>query len=131
MAMTASPGLCKQQFFRALSASAWAHSGELLFAEPVTDDALVTTLRHLGMSYGLGVSSLGIHQEQLDELPPASEIMEMDLERVESLLDKLDPFILVPPAVRKQPDAYSLEEIRKNAPHIRKILDNLHGVLSS
>lgn len=133
VSLSISPSLahCRVQIFRALSASAWAHSGELLYAEPVTDDALARTLRHLGTQHGLGITSLGLDMEYLDSLPPAAEIMEFNASQVESLLEKIDPVILVPSTFRVQPDAFALDAMLKNAPHALDILKNLHSLLLS
>lgn len=120
---------CREQFFRAMSSTAWTHSGELLYAESVTDDALASTLRNLGVTHGMGVTSLGLSMEQIDELPPAYEIMEADAERTETLLEKLDPVVLVPARPRPTLDAAALEDVFKNAPHISDLLADLHSAL--
>ncbi len=120
---------CRTQFFRALSATAWAHSGELLYIEPVTDDALAQTLRNLGITHGIGITSLGLTLEQLDALPSAMEIMESDEERTELLLERLDPNTLVPHPSRREPDRFALEAMFKNAPHVGELLDDLYSAL--
>ena len=122
---------CRLQFFRAMSSTSWAHSGELLYAEAITDDALANTLRNLGTVHGLGITSLGLSLEQIDNLPPAYEIMEADAERTESLLEKLDPVILVPTRNKTTLDNNALEDVFKNAPHISELLADLHSALFS
>ena len=49
----------REVFFQALSASRWAHTGELVIAGGIADEQLAEDLRRLGAEYGLGVSSLG------------------------------------------------------------------------
>lgn len=120
---------CRMQFFRALSSTSWAHSGELLYAEAVTEDALAHALRHLGTTHGMGITSLGLSLEQIDDLPPAYEIMEADAERTESLLEKLDPVVLVPTRPRPTLDSTALEGVFKNAPHVSDLLTDLHSAL--
>lgn len=127
--ITPSLNKCRTQVFRALSASAWAHSGGLLYAEAITDDALAHTLRHLGTAHGLGITSLGLDISYLDSLPSAAEIMDFNASQIDSLLEKTDPVILVPPSFRMHPDPFALEAMLKNTPLALDILKNLHSLL--
>lgn len=118
---------CRQDFFQALSATSWTHEGELLFVEPLMDDALVQILRELGSSYGLAVSSLGLSMGVLDELPPAHIILESNAECSETLLSRLNFSHLVPARrLRAHIEESTLDALLQNSPHISNLLNSLH-----
>ena len=68
----------REVFFQALSASRWAHTGELVVAAGIADEQLVEDLRRLGAGYGLGVSTLGCKPEALDEIEDAAALGRLD-----------------------------------------------------
>lgn len=72
-------------FFQAVSTTRWANHGEIIIAEPVTDEALLATLRALGQQYGVGIISFGIELTLLDELPSAEAIQVFTHSEFESL----------------------------------------------
>ncbi len=59
----------REDFYQCLSNSRWAHYGEFVVAEPIENEAIRAELSALGAEFGIGVSSLGIDAQTLDELP--------------------------------------------------------------
>ena len=89
LALTLNYDTFREVFFQALSVSKWAHSGELVVATSIADEQLADDLRRLGAEYGIGVSSLGLKLEDLDELGDAAGIQRLDDLVFESLQTRL------------------------------------------
>jgi|LakMenEpi03Aug12_release.lakeMendotaPanAssembly.Ray.scaffolds.fasta_scaffold251572_2 hypothetical protein len=89
LAMTASYDTVRELFFQTLSGSRWAHAGELVIGAAITDEQLAEDLRRLGGEYGVGVSTLGIQIEALDDIADASSIARMEDRAFESLQGRL------------------------------------------
>jgi uncharacterized protein len=79
----------REVFFQTLSGSRWAHSGELVIATAIADEQLAEDLRRLGAEYGLGVSTLGIKLDALDELADAAAVGTLEDRTFESLQARL------------------------------------------
>ncbi len=77
----------REIFFQALSTSRWAHAAELVIAGDAPDETLAEELRRLGMEYGVGVSTLGVNLEELDEMGDAAGIASMDEPAFEKLAE--------------------------------------------
>lgn len=80
------PRTWREDFYQALSATRWAHTGELIVAAAVKDGHLADELRRLGTEHGMGIVSCGIDLEMLDEMRPSYEIPEMTPREFEALL---------------------------------------------
>ncbi|MGI8602014.1 MAG: hypothetical protein ACR2OZ_03340 [Verrucomicrobiales bacterium] len=89
LALLATYDNVRELFFQALSGSRWAHTGELVVAAPIVDEQLAEDLRRLGAEYGVGVSSLGINLEALDDVLDAGGITCLDDRNFESLQSRL------------------------------------------
>ncbi len=100
-------------FFQALSATRWALQSELVIAEPLNDEALVDSLRSLGNQFGVGISSLGLSLQQIDDLPSARELRAMSPAEFESVQGKLRIQKITVPAPRQRMDWQSLSALRK------------------
>lgn len=74
-----------EDFFQCLSNSRWAHFGELIFAEPISDEGLIESLRALGTEFGIGITSFGLNAEALDELPEPGAIRHFGERELEAL----------------------------------------------
>ena len=127
LSLSASLETLRPEFFKALSATSWTHTGELLFVEPILEEALAQTLRQLGMAHGLSVASLGLSLDVLDEMPSAYEMMEASTEYGEILLDKVQYSLLVPSKTRLSSQLSPLEPVYQQAPHIKGLLESLQG----
>jgi hypothetical protein len=79
----------REVFFQALSASRWAHTGELVIGAGIADEQLVEELRRLGAEYGIGVSTLGCKPDSLDDIADAAAIRRLDDRAFESLQTRL------------------------------------------
>ncbi len=101
------------EFFQAVSATRWTLQSELVVAEPLNDEALVETLRSLGNQFGIGITSLGIHVSQIDELPSSREIQAMSVDQFEKVQEKLRPQRLTIAATRQRIDWQVLSSLRK------------------
>lgn len=78
-------GSWREDFFHALSASRWAHSGELVIATAIPDEHLADELRRLGHEHGLGIVTCGLDPEMLDDLRPWYQIPDMTPREFEAL----------------------------------------------
>jgi hypothetical protein len=81
----------REDFFQALSNASWANQGELVIAAPLEDEQLLEDLRSLGTEYGLGISTLGITMDSLDNLPPHWAIPQLSEREFEALQERLNP----------------------------------------
>lgn len=89
LAMAASYDNVRELFFQALSGSRWAHTGELVIGAAITDEQLAEDLRRLGGEYGVGVSTLGVQLEALDDIVDATAIARMEDRAFENLQGRL------------------------------------------
>jgi hypothetical protein len=89
LAMAASYDNVRELFFQALSGSRWAHTGELVIGAAITDEQLAEDLRRLGGEYGIGVSTLGVQLEALDDIVDAASIARMEDRAFENLQGRL------------------------------------------
>jgi hypothetical protein len=89
LAMAVSHDNVRELFFQTLSGSRWAHTGELVIGAAISDEQLAEDLRRLGGQYGIGVSTLGLNLELLDEIAEASAIERLEERSFESLQGRL------------------------------------------
>lgn len=75
----------REDFFQCLSNSRWAHFGELVIAEPIEAADIAESLRSLGSEFGIGITSLGLTAETLDELPEPDAIRHFTERELEGL----------------------------------------------
>ena len=75
----------REDFYQALSATRWAHTGELVIAAAIEDAQLADELRRLGTAHGLGIVTCGLDLEMLDDLRPAWQIPEMTAREFDAL----------------------------------------------
>lgn len=104
---------CAAEFFQALSATRWTLLGELVIAEPLNDEALVEALRSLGHQFGLGITSLGIQTDLLDELPSARELRAMSMDQFERVQERMRPQRVTIASPRQRIDWHTLSALRK------------------
>lgn len=118
------------EFFQALSATRWALMSELVIAEPLSDEALVESLRSLGHQFGVGISSLGINISLLDDLPSAREIRALSAAEFEGVQGKLRSQRITIATPRQRIDWQALSALRKKyepvADMVRWLSDCLH-----
>jgi hypothetical protein len=104
---------CAAEFFQAVSATRWTLLSELVIAEPLNDEALVEELRSLGHQFGVGISTLGLQVDQLDDLPSAKELRAMSMDQFEKVQEKMRPQRITIPAPRQRIDWTALSALRK------------------
>lgn len=104
---------CAAEFFQALSATRWTLMGELVIAEPLNDEALVEALRSLGHQFGVGITSLGIQMDLLDDLPTARELRAMSMDQFERVQEKMRPQRITIASPRQRIDWQTLSSLRK------------------
>lgn len=119
------------EFFQTLSATRWTLQSEMVIAEPLSDEALVEALRSLGNQFGVGISSLGIHTAQLDDLPPAADLAAMSAAEFESVQGKLRLQRLTAPQLRARMDWQALSVLRKKHPAVEDLARWLGASLAS
>lgn len=104
--------LCREDFFQALAVSSWCNSGELYYAHAIPDEALADTLRHLAGRYGVGITTFGLSQQALDELPPAEHILNAQPRETEALMERLTVQRIASSQRRDHLDWASLQNLR-------------------
>jgi hypothetical protein len=104
---------CAAEFFQAVSATRWTLMSELVIAEPLNDEALVEALRSLGHQFGVGISSLGLQIDQLDDLPSSKELRAMSMDQFEKVQEKMRPQRITIAAPRQRIDWQALSSLRK------------------
>lgn len=76
----------REIFFQCVSNSRWAHKSRLAIAADLEDEILVKELQRLGASYGVSVLTFALSREDIQKLPSASQIT--DLNGVEKVLGR-------------------------------------------
>ncbi|MEO0445408.1 MAG: hypothetical protein AAF191_04960 [Verrucomicrobiota bacterium] len=77
--------LIREQLFKALSSALWANYAELVIASEISDEQLVEDIRKLADQFGVGVTSLGLSAETLDDLPESAQILNFQTREFEAL----------------------------------------------
>lgn len=108
--------------FQAISNGRWAHRSELVIASAITEASFIDELRQLGMEYGLGITSLGLSLDKLDDLVPGYEVQNMRPREFEALQEEFNIQVICPPAPRSI-DWRVVERARRDNPEIQGILD--------
>ncbi|MES2596474.1 MAG: hypothetical protein V4662_14110 [Verrucomicrobiota bacterium] len=121
---------CASEFFQAVSASRWTLQSELVIAEPLNDEALVEALRSLGHQFGVGISSLGLQIDQLDDLPSARELRAMSLDQFEKVQEKMRPQRITIAAPRQRIDWPALSALRKKYEPVSEMVRWLRDCLA-
>ena len=75
----------REDFFQCLSNSRWAHYGELIIASPIQSINAINNLRELGQEFGIGITSYGMNNETLDDLPEPGAIQHFSEREIEGL----------------------------------------------
>jgi hypothetical protein len=120
----------REVFYQTLSTSSWAHAGELIIGAPVLDGQLADELRRLGGEHGLGISSLGLSVEALDELAEASTITAMDERAFESFqTTRLSPQKITRPAIRSSLQWRQISELRRDSEDFAAFFTWIEGCL--
>ena len=122
---------CNADFFQAVSTTRWANQGEILIAEPVTDEALVDKLRSLGHQFGIGITSCGLELSLIDELPTADEIRKFSPTEVESLDNLLKRQRIAVSTHRTHVDWNHLALLKPKHPSIGKMITWLNDCLEN
>ncbi len=119
----------REDFFQALSHSAWASGGELAIAAPIDDGQLADDLRVLGSKYGIAVTTYGLDPAVIDSLPDAAQIRDLDGHGLDALQDKLDirKLVLAPEAQRAT-DLTALERAAGENADAQRLLRHLQVV---
>ncbi len=121
---------CASEFFQAVSATRWTLLSELVVSEPLNDEALVEALRSLGHQFGIGVSSLGLQTDQLDELPTARELRAMTMDQFEKVQEKMRPQRITIATPRQRIDWQALSALRKKHDSVAEMVRWLRECLS-
>jgi hypothetical protein len=90
----------REDFYQALSATRWAHTGELIIAAAIEDGQLADDLRLLGTEHGIGIVTCGMTPEMLDDMRPAWQIPGMTAHEFEVLLGRFQRQRLTTPRPR-------------------------------
>jgi len=113
--------LFREEFFQALSVSAWCQGGELFYAGPIEDEALADALRQLSNRFGIGVTTFGLTAEVLDDLPGPEHILTAQPRETEALMERFDVRRIASPQLRDHIDWAALNAVRSDDEEVRKL----------
>ncbi len=113
----------REDFFQTLAVSAWAQTGELIYAAPVADEALADGLRTLAAAHGIGVTSFGLTIEALDDLPRPARILNAHPRETEAILARLDINRIASPQPRTHLDWNQFAALRRGSPEADHLVD--------
>lgn len=130
LALEARPESTRELFFQTLSAGAWAHRSELVYAAPIADQGLADELRSLGDRYGVSVTSMGIERHKLDAWQSPMEIRDLGSREIENLQNDLQLRRICAPPPRPGPDPGGLVELRERAPEIAELFRWIHRCMA-
>ncbi len=121
----------REDFFQTLAVSQFAQGGELIYAAPITDEALADSLRRLSSSFGVGVTSFGLTSEVLDELPRPAQILNAHPRETEAIMACLEINRIAAPKLRPHLDWQELHRLRAESHEVRQMLDWLNRCLET
>lgn len=113
--------LFREEFFQALSVSAWTHGGELYYAAPIEDEALSDQLRRLAGEFGVGITTFGLTAEMLDDLPGAEHILTAQPRETDALMERLEVERISAPRLRDHVDWSTLNNIRNENAEVQRL----------
>jgi hypothetical protein len=109
----------------------WAQGGELIYAAPIEDEALADSLRRLSATFGIGVTSLGLTTEDLDELPRPANILNAHPSETEAIMGRLDINRISAPISRPHLDWTALSSMRNESAEAEKLVQWLTRCIDS
>ena len=121
----------REDFFQALSHSAWANSGEMVIATTIDDEQLADDLRDLGATHGIGVTTLGLKSEIIDALPDAGSIKKLRDREFDAVIAKLDIKKLNPARRHTSFDWASLEKAAGENADAKRLLSSISNTIKS
>lgn len=121
----------REDFFQTLAVSTWAQAGELVYAAPIEDGALADSLRELGAKFGIGVTSLGLTTEMLDDLPRPANILNAQPRETEALMERLNINRISVPHLRAHLDWSQLDSLCRESPEATRLLGWLNRCVDS
>ena len=121
----------REDFFQTLAVSMWAQGGELIYAAPIEDEALADSLRRLSATFGVGVTSLGLTTEDLDELPRPANILNAHPSETEAIMGRLDINRISAPISRPHLDWTALSSMRNESAEAEKLVQWLTRCIDS
>ncbi len=113
--------LFREEFFQALSVSAWCQGGELFYAGPIEDEVLADALRQLSNRFGIGVTTFGLTAEVLDDLPGPEHILTAQPRETEALMERFDVRRIASPQLRDHIDWAALDAVRSDNEEVRQL----------
>ncbi len=127
--LSASLELFREDFFQTLSLSEWLQGAQLCFAETIQDEALADSLRKLGQTYGIGVTSFGLSPDVLDELPSPANILNARPREMEAILSKLDVRTITSSQMREHLNWSALQNLVTESVEVVELLSWLQNCL--
>jgi len=112
----------REDFFQTLAVSMWAQGGELIYSVPIEDKALADGLRDLSAIFGVGVTSFGLTNETLDELPRPANILNAHPRETEAIMAMLEINRLAAPKSRPHLDWAALSSMRHESEEAEELV---------
>lgn len=112
----------REDFFQTLAVSMWAQGGELIYSVPIEDKALADGLRHLSAIFGVGVTSFGLTNETLDELPRPANILNAHPRETEAIMAMLEINCLAAPKSRPHLNWAALSSMRHESEEAEELV---------
>jgi len=121
----------REDLFQTMSASMWAHCGELFLAGSIQDEFLGDQVRTLAAELGIGVTSFGLAPGDLDDLPHPAQIENAMDRETEALMGRLKIEKISSAKARAHCGWDSLQSLRHDHPEMNQLLAWLGGSLES
>ena len=112
----------REDFFQTLAVSMWAQGGELVYAAPIEDEALADGLRRLSAIFGVGVTSFGLTEEALEDLPRPANILNAHPRETEAIMARLEFNRISAPKSRPHLDWAALTSMRNESEEAEKLV---------
>ena len=112
----------REDFFQTLAISQWAQAGELIYAAPIIDEALADGLRRLNSAFGIGITSFGLTQEMLDDLPRPAQILNAHPRETEAMMGRLEINRIAAPKIRPHLDWNGLNSLKSESEEAQKMM---------
>ena len=119
----------REDFFQTLAVSQWAQAGELIYAAPITDEALADGLRRLNSQFGIGVTSFGLTSEMLDDLPRPAQILNAHPRETEAIMARLEINRIAAPQIRSHLDWHGLNNLKSESQEAKNMVQWLTDCL--
>lgn len=108
-------GSFREYFFQCVSNSKWSNTTSLVIASSVNDELIAEELRRLGASYNVSITSYGMSESCIEDLPPASQISKMSESEFQNIVGEININRISPSTKRESIDWNHVSDMRQQS----------------